>query len=830
MQSSSTLALTVARALAMPCLQSAFDAIANSASAGPELYSLFLSTLAGSPAPRLADRESPELDASAATVAFISSASRCGAHQAASLAFAAALSEGERSCAVFNAYISACGRSGRVGEATAAFATMRAQQVPPTAVTFNALISVHATAGDVSAAGAVLESMRLSGFTPSQRSYGALLAAHAQSAAGADAVRACAVFDAAGAEGVALNAHMASSLLTSLARACGSPDRGFQPHDTLQRAQRVMAQLRAQGGAPNAACWSALLSAMGRAGAASEALEALAEAGPLAAQPYVLSAALNACRGSRPHALKALQLLRASPASSHTTEVLNTALHLMAVTLERGALAEQLLESMAIGARCPPDARSFEPLFAAAAQRRDEVTARRLLSRMEALRLTPSGRCLAALLSAVGRGPGGPEEAQRLCAHLLRRHAGLRKDEYVFSALLDAHVKAGDVDVAFELVQRMREEGVQPTAVTFAILLEGCKRTSDMARALAVAHQMAAAGLAPSDAACNLLIMACSQAGMLDEMLAEMRLLSRKGGQVERETLSAMLSALCRYQYAQRALRLRALMAARGVVPSASAFSALAEAAAREGLVAAAFDVTLDAQSHGVPLSPAARSAVVASLCRAGEVGQALWLACDEREAQTGATLSLPLHAHNAAAEASTAGPYTFEETTLSPSALATLCAACARVRRTATALTLYQLLLRRCRARAGAEAQPGAAMRQAGCSSAERLSVFSSMVEACLLSGRLREAVDVFVAAREDPEAPPTGRLALPTLCLASLEAACARSDSEELRLKRHEVCASLRISRAAEKERKLVRPPKQCHHFQKGRGEERRRGNKLE
>jgi len=388
--------------------------------------------------------------------------------------------------------------------------------------------------------------------------------------------------------------------------------------------------------------------------------------------------------------------------------------------------------------------------------------------------------------------------------------------EYLASALLDAHVKAGDVDGAFARMAELRAGGLVPSVVTFGVLLDGCARSADVARALAVARELAAAGLALSDACCNMLIVACSRAGLLDEMLAELRAILRRGGDVQRDTLCAMLVALCRYQYAERALRLRALMAARGMEPSGEALCCLVEAAAREGRPADAFAAARDALCAGATLPQPARSAAVVALCRAGELGQALWLAGSGEEAPGAASCDLasvasaPLLAAERREGAAKPAPPPGSLQGLSSSALAVLCASCARVRRTATALLLYELLLAR---GAGAErGGAGHALAHAGLRAPERLALYAALVQACLLAGSLDEALATFEAAKEDPEAPPVGLLALPAVSLAALAAACRQSERHAHRV--YDVCASMRTAREAKLQRQLARPSKPCHH----------------
>jgi len=815
-------AAVMAAALANARLEEAFTHVAFAPSAGPPLFTALLGALGND----LGGADAIPSDASV-VAAFISAASRCGAFPAAAAAFEACLRRGERSPTVFNAYISACGRAGQPAAATAAHACMRAEGVRPSAVTFNALVAVHAAGGDVAGARGTLAAMREAGEVPNGRTYGGLLAA---CAAAGDARAGLQFFRTAQAERVAPNRHMVSSLLTALSRSCASETTGFPPETCLQLGWSSVAQLRAAGELPNAQTWSALASMCGRAGAPARALEVLRASGVDAHSPYVLCAVLTACRGSALHAAAALAAADAAPRAARTTSVMNAAIALQGGALgdlEGAAARAAAMASGAAGRHAAADTITFTALIAACAAQHDAPAALRAFDAMRASGVAPSQRTLAALTSAVGRGVDGPARAAAL-VQCMRSEHGLEANEYVYSALLDAHVKAGDTDGAFGALSDMRAAGITPTAVTFGILLDGCKRTADVERALGVAREMVAQGVPLSDVCANLLLVACSRAGLLDEMLVELRALARRGGAVEREALNAALCALCRFHYAERALRVRAFMAQRGMTPSAAAFSALAEAVAREGLAAAAYTVAVEAAGAACQLSTAACSAVVRALCRAGEVDQALWVASERYQGE--AAPSQQLHS---APRSPARGPHPLQPQphvaarSLSPPALAALASACARVWRVDAALALYEQLLaaaascvRASREDDSALAPPaarqasyaavagasGALLAQAGLSRSERLALYSDLVQACCLQGRLDAALVAYDAAQED------GEVTLPSVTLAALEAACKRSEAHAHRV--WDVCAAMRIARHAARQRKLAAPRKRCAH----------------
>ena len=793
----------VADLLARGRVAEAFTQCALSPDAGPAQFTALLhatgATLGGATAVP---------SNSSIVAAFIAAASRCGAFPAAAAAFEAALSGGERSIQVFNAHIAACGRAGQPGASDAAFAVMKAERVRPSQVTYNALISAHAAACDLASARRVFAAMTAVGEVPNQRTYGALLAA----AAGArDAEAAVGFYQSAAAAGVAPTQHMVSSLLTALARGCGSADSSKTRAGSLALAWESVSQLQASHVPVNAQIWSALATVCGRAGAPDSALEVLRHAGHREQHnPFLLCSVLTACRGSPPHARAALAALDSAPGECRTTVVLNAALALRASTLGDLPGCQALLHSMAsgeLGAHAAADAVSYATLMTAAAQVGDQGAAVRAFQHLTATgRVVPTPRVLAALVSAIGRGGTDRSLADaQLLVDGMQAKYGVPPNGYVYNALLDAHVKAGDTAGAFAALARMRAAGLQPTEVTFGILLDGCRRTADVAAALGVARDMHASGVTPSDTCANLLVVACSKAGMLDDMLAEVRALARRGGDVQRGTLNAVLVALCRFQYGERAIAVRRLMAAKGVVPSSTAFSALAEAVAKEGLAVTAYETAAEAASHGITLSPEACSAVVCALCRAGELDQALWVAA--RGGGEGAP-SQQLHSPHRRDVS-----HLVDASHLLPVALLTLTAACARVRRVEAALHLLSQLLRAAEAAAGhpdgegdtpdGGARPrssvGSQLAAASLNVRQRTQLYDTLIEACSLTGRLEDALFAYDAATCDPEVPT-----LRITTLASLEAACKRSQQHAHRV--WDVCATVR----AQRQRKQAAPRK--------------------
>ena len=811
----------VADFLARGDVVAAFTTCALSPDAGPPQFEALLHALGTS----LGGASAVPSDASV-IAAFIAAASKCGAFPAAAAAFEASLARGERSTQVFNAHIAACGRAGQPRSSDVAFAVMKAEGVRPSVVTYNALISAHASAGDLVAARRAFADMRAAGEVPNERTYGALLAA---AAAARNAGAAVELYQQAVAHSVSPNAHMVSSLLTALARGgCGSSDAAPSESSSsragsLAFAWESVTQLRAAKVPVNAQIWSALATLCGRAGAPARALDVLRHAEPREAfHPFVLASVLTACRNSPSHATAALASVERAPLRCRTTVVQNACLALRAGTLGDVESAERQLHAMAagqLGGHARADATTYATFMAAAAHAGHAGAASRAFEHMtKCARLTPTPRVLAALVSAVGRGGTDRSlaDAQALVDGMAKTY-GVAPNQYVYSALMDAHVKSGDTSGAFDALARMRACGLNPNAVTFGILLDGCRRTADVAAALNVARDMAASGVPPSDTCANLLVVACSRAGMLDDMLTEVRALARRGGDVQRDTLDAVLTALCRFHYAERAIRVRALMAAMGVVPSASAFSSLTEAVAREGMAAAAYDVATDAATHGVVLSPQACTACVCALCRSGELDRALWVAGALRTEGNGSGLPSQQLVTGGLRPRDEGVVSEAEPTNVLPVALLALATACARVRRVDTALRMYRKLLQVAAASGDSveesqthEIRPefaGRVLAAAGLNVRARKQLYDTLVAACALTGRLDDALDAYDASKDDFETPP-----LHLTTLASLEAACKRSQKHQHRV--WDVCAGIRRSRDAARQRKQVTPRKKCHH----------------
>jgi hypothetical protein len=186
--------------------------------------------------------------------------------------------------------------------------------------------------------------------------------------------------------------------------------------------------------------------------------------------------------------------------------------------------------------------------------------------------------------------------------------SGLQANAHMYTAFMDACVKEGSEDslqLAFQLLDRMRWEGLTPTAVTLGCVLVACEKLQDVDMAFALYQQacdevggrnglvgacmglgthpcmgtrphayivqtlactsprpphlqplrtrnaqnaereqalpLHSQGILPTDECHNVLINVCTEAGRLDDALEQVKRLARKHSALQQHTLNSLI-------------------------------------------------------------------------------------------------------------------------------------------------------------------------------------------------------------------------------------------------------------------------------------------------
>lgn len=101
--------------------------------------------------------------------------------------------------------------------------------------------------------------------------------------------------------------------------------------------------------------------------------------------------------------------------------------------------------------------------------------------------------------------------AQHVFDSMVRR--GFRPNEYHFGALMDGFARAGNMDVAYDLLQNAKHVGIQPNVVMYTILIAGHARRADVDKAEDAFEEMVSSGLQPDVGAIDAVVSAHFIAG-----------------------------------------------------------------------------------------------------------------------------------------------------------------------------------------------------------------------------------------------------------------------------------------------------------------------------
>jgi len=106
---------------------------------------------------------------------------------------------------------------------------------------------------------------------------------------------------------------------------------------------------------------------------------------------------------------------------------------------------------------------------------------------------------------------------------------GIEPNVITYSTILKGHCQAGDVEMGFKVLQKMREETkLMPDEIMYNSLLDGCARSVMYDRGMAVVEDMQKAGVRPSNFTLSILVKLASRAAQLDKAFELADSLSKK--------------------------------------------------------------------------------------------------------------------------------------------------------------------------------------------------------------------------------------------------------------------------------------------------------------
>tara|TARA_B100001540_G_scaffold56384_2_gene50971 strand:- start:423 stop:2996 length:2574 start_codon:yes stop_codon:yes gene_type:complete len=758
--------------------------------------------------------------------ALVSAAGKCGNAKAAREAFEEANAVGEVDTVVYNAYIDVCaGRGDYEGALETLERMKKTPDVAPNIRSYNGLISASTRQKNFTGAVAAWEEIkRAKDLEPTKITYGAMLAAGA-AADDVDVEWSEQLFDEAvrsGACGPAGNDHMVSSMLSAYARGIVlgqiTADVAMARAESLVRALVDDAALdeRRAARTPNSRVWCALITLCARSGRPARAIEVLnimksrTDADKDEYMMYALTSALEASKEGKEHFARMKDVVNDSPPSvRHSTGVRNgmisTHLHFgdfkSAFELY-GAFKEDMRayrrDASSGGERERrelehrlPDTITYNTLIYACASNGEDGKAMEMYSDMLVNGIPPSLRTYVGLIVALGRSNKGSraDEAEKLFDAAI--DDGIRPNEFLFTSLMDAQVKANRPSSAFETYERMKTDDVNRTTVTYGCALQACCYFEDteegVERAYEVLRDMTERDVKMNDWCSNTFLRVISSAGRIEEMLEEVKNIARRKGQLEQETIEAIVRALCLEGYVERAYRFLSMMDSRGLEPSEHTLKEFVVSCSREGFVDRAWEAYTRLTRLGHKLDVATRSSLVTVLSVAST-------SPDPDEAEL--LLARAIGVFDTGTKHTAA-----DEEIIDAEARCALVVATARSEQLDRALSIWRA--------APALSSFSRARKHTTNESKDYIgdtrAMYECLIEVCCHQDRVDDALEVFDHLKD-------AGARVGTVTLAFLESSCRRSRVEEWRM--FDVCAQMRAQADEKLERHLAKPSKLSHH----------------
>jgi pentatricopeptide repeat protein len=757
----------------------------------------------------------------------ISTAGKCGNLKAAREAFAEANRVEAVDTVLYNSFIDVCAARGDYDGARGTLERMkRVDGLMANIRSYNGVISASTRQKNFLGALWAWNEINAQSLEPTAHTYGAMLAAGA-AAKETSVDWSIEMFDRALASGVcgrAGNNHMVSSMLSAYAHGVARGQIGREA--AMEGGEKLVENLiedakgdeRLSASTPNARVWCALITLCAKCGRSARAIEVLnimnAKMGARAGEhlEYALTAALGASKEGPEHFARMLEVLERMPANiRHSTGVSNaliaTYLHFSDFKAAFRVYGEMKRKMHALRrgeagnvSNEIPDTITYNTLITACATNGEDEKALQLYRDMKTNGVPPSLRTYVGLITSLSRARGGSrvEEAEKFFNIAI--DDGIVPNEFLFTTLMDAQVKAELPMDAFATYGRMLDAGVQCTAVTFGCALHACWVCDDaeegVERAYTILRDMTERDVKMNDWCSNAFVRVISRADRIEEMLEEVKKIVRRKGTLEGETLEAVIRALCREGFVERAKRFLSIMESKGLEATEETLESFVVAASREGFVDMSWEMYKKFTRLGHKLSIHSRSALVAMLSVASTSPDP-----DDGEL----LLSRAIGVIEGALKLSGADADGADQV-IDTEARCALIVALARGDRLDLALSMWR---RTPNLSSNAEASAVTARKHTSSDSKDYIgdgsAVYESLIEMCCHENRIEDALDVFDALKDT-------KLRVSTVTLAFLESSCRRSRVEEWRI--FDVCAHMRAQADQKLAGRLARPSKRSHH----------------
>lgn len=279
-------------------------------------------------------------------------------------------------------------------------------------------------------------------------------------------------------------------------------------HDVPDTAWRLYQALLEDNLSPDVVVFNSLISAAGLAGDVAMAWSAYREMGPLSVQPNVrtMNQMLYALASGRNHIGAGAGLSEGDPNLNFSPLLPTIPSNFPGVSRDsRTEAAAALMDDVQVivsemaARRLTADVFTYSTLCDIYADCGDTRRVFRLLVEMRDAGVVPNSRTWSAVVRAccvAGELERGREVLEKLLKKRGHRH---HVSVHLYTILIDAYGKAGELDVAFELLADMSQRGFVPNAHTFSSVIHSCGRAGATDVMMEVFTAMQRAGVKPNE-------------------------------------------------------------------------------------------------------------------------------------------------------------------------------------------------------------------------------------------------------------------------------------------------------------------------------------------
>jgi pentatricopeptide repeat protein len=192
----------------------------------------------------------------------------------------------------------------------------------------------------------------------------------------------------------------------------------------------------------------------------------------------------------------------------------------------------------------------------------------------------PAPRAVAVVLGVLGRA-----RQDAVAEEVFVLFVGDGATVQVFNAMMGVYARSGRIDDVRQLLDTMRERGVEPDLVSFNTLINAMAKSRCLAAGVApdLLLEVRQAGLRPDVITYNTLISACSKSSNLDDAVTIFEEMTYSECRPDLWTYNAMVSVHGRCGKVQEAERLFKELVEKGFMPDAVSYNSLLYAYAKEG-------------------------------------------------------------------------------------------------------------------------------------------------------------------------------------------------------------------------------------------------------